>query len=367
MTVLVSQSPVAADSFRRTVLKVSTMLMYAGNPRAAADQVASWERAGLDTVWVAEAYGFDSPTLMGYLAARTETVEIGSAILNIYSRTPGTLAQTAAGLDNVSSGRAILGLGASGPQVIEGWHGLPYDKPLTRTREVVEIIRRAIRRETIDFHGKVFDLPLPPDQGLGLGKPLKMLTKPERPSVPIYIAALGQKNVAGTAEYADGWLPFLYAPEKAESVWGDALRTGKAKRPDDLGPLEIAAGGMVAIGEGDDVKGLLDLARPMFALYIGGRGAKGKNFYNTLCREYGYEKEAEEIQELYLGGNKRDAEAVVPRELLEMCNLVGPESYVKERIEAFRESGVTNLQVTPVPPDGSDPADTIRRVKEWVS
>ena len=343
-------------------MKVSTMLMYAGNPREAADQVSSWEQAGLDTVWVAEAYGFDSPTLMGYLAARTETVEIGSAILNVYSRTPGALAQTAAGLDNVSGGRAILGLGASGPQVIEGWHGLPYDKPLTRTREVVEIVRKAIRRETIDYHGKVFDLPLPSDQGVGLGKPLKMLTKPERSSVPIYVAALGEKNVAGTAEYADGWLPFLYAPEKADSVWGDSLRAGAAKRPDDLAPLEIVAGGMVAIG--DDVKGMLDFARPMFALYIGGMGARGKNFYNTLCRQYGYEKEAEEIQDLYLGGNKRDAEAVVPLELLEMCNLVGPEGYVKERIEAFRESGVTNLQVMPAT---DDPAATIRQIKEWVS
>ncbi len=337
-------------------------LMYAGNPREAADQVTSLEKAGLDTVWVAEVYGFDSPTLMGYLAAKTETLEIGSAILNIYSRTPGTLASTAAGLDNVSGGRAILGLGASGPQVIEGWHGMPYDKPLTRTREVVQIVRAALRRETIEFHGKVFDLPLPADQGLGLGKPLKMLTRPERPSVPIYIAALGEKNVQGTAEYADGWLPFLYAPEKAADVWGDALAAGRAKRPDDLGPLEIAAGGMVAVGE--DVKGMLDFARPMFALYIGGMGAKGKNFYNELACRYGFEEEAAKIQELYLGGNKRDAEALVPLELLEMCNLVGTESYVKERIAAFRESGVTSLQITPV---ADDPAALVRQMKEWVS
>jgi F420-dependent oxidoreductase-like protein len=343
-------------------MKLSMPLMYAGNPREAADQVVSLEQAGLDTVWVAEAYGFDSPTLMGYLAAKTETLEIGSAILNIYSRTPGALAQTAAGLDNVSGGRAILGLGASGPQVIEGWHGLPYDKPLTRTREVVEIVRAALRRETLQFQGKVFTLPLPPDQGLGLGKPLKMLTKPERPSVPIYIAALGEKNVQGTAEYADGWLPFLYAPEKAGDVWGAALAAGAAKRPESLGPLEIAAGGMVAVG--DDVKGMLDFARPMFALYIGGMGAKGKNFYNELACRYGFEEEAAKIQELYLGGNKRDAEALVPLELLEMCNLVGPESYVKERIAAFRESGVTSLQITPV---ADDPAALVRQMKEWVS
>ncbi|HET6625646.1 MAG TPA: LLM class F420-dependent oxidoreductase [Nocardioidaceae bacterium] len=341
---------------------LSTQLTYSGNPREAADSVAALEKAGLDTVWVAEAYGFDSPTLMGYLAAKTETVQIGSAILNVYSRTPGALAQTAAGLDNVSGGRAILGLGASGPQVIEGWHGMPYDRPLGRTREVVDIVRAALRRETLVHEGKVFTLPLPADQGLGLGKPLKMLTRPERPSVPIYIAALGQKNVAATAEYADGWLPFLFAPEHAASVWGDALGTGAARRPADLGPLEISAGGMVAVGE--DVKGLLDLARPVFALYIGGMGAQGKNFYNDLARQYGYEAEAAKIQEMYLGGNKRDAEALVPQELLEMCNLVGPESYVKERIAAFREAGVTSLQITPV---ADDPAALVRQLKEWVS
>ena len=346
-------------------MKLSTQLMYSGNPREAADQVVALERAGLDTIWVPEAYGFDSPTLMGYLAAKTETVEIGSAILNVYSRTPGALAQTAAGLDNVSGGRAILGLGASGPQVIEGWHGLPYDKPLGRTREVVDIVRAALRRETLRYDGKVFTLPLPADQGLGLGKPLKMLTKPERSSIPIYIAALGQKNVEGTAEYADGWLPFLFAPEKAHDVWGGALAAGRAKRPKGLGPLEVVAGGMVSVG--DDVKGMLDLARPIVALYIGGMGARGKNFYNELACQYGYEAEAKQIQDLYLGGNKRDAEALVPLELLEMVNLVGPESYVKERIDAFREAGVTNLQITPVPADGGDPADLVARMKEWVS
>jgi F420-dependent oxidoreductase-like protein len=299
---------------------------------------------------------------MGYLAAKTERVEIGAAILNIYSRTPGALAQTAAGLDNVSGGRAILGLGASGPQVIEGWHGMPYDKPLGRTREVVEIVRKALRRERLEFQGKVFTLPLPPDQGLGLGKPLKMLTRPERPAVPIYIAALGEKNVTGTAEYADGWLPFLFAPERAHDIWGDALAAGRAKRPAELGPLEVAAGGMVAVG--DDVKGLLDLARPTVALYVGGMGAKGKNFYNELVTRYGFEAEAAKIQELYLGGNKRDAEALVPLELLEMCNLVGPASYVKERVAAFAEAGVTNLQITPV---ADDPAALVAQMKEWVS
>src|SRR4051794_22306799 len=338
--------------------------MYAGNPREAADQVRALEEAGLDTVWVPEAYGFDSPTLMGYLAAKTERVEIGSAILNIYSRTPSALLQTAAGLDNVSQGRAIIGLGASGPQVIEGFHGVPYDKPLGRTREIIELIRSGLRRETL-VHDGFFTLPLPEGQGTGLGKPLKLLTRPERPSIPLYIAALGPKSVEGAAEYADGWLPFLFAPEKSGEVWGDALAAGTAKRPPELGPLEVAAGGLVAVGE--DVKSVLDVARPMCALYIGGVGARGENFYNTLACGYGFEAEAAKIQDMYLGGNKRDAEAVVPLELLEMCNLVGPESYVKERIAAFAEAGVTNLQVTPVPVDGEDPAALVARVKEWVS
>jgi F420-dependent oxidoreductase-like protein len=345
---------------------LSTPLLYSGNPREAADQVAALEKAGLDTVWVAEAYGFDSPTLMGYLAAKTETIQIGAAILNIYSRTPSALLQTAAGLDNVTGGRAIIGLGASGPQVIEGFHGVPYDKPLGRTKEIIDLIRQGLRRETLTHDG-LFTLPLPEGQGTGLGKPLKLLTKPERSSIPLYIAALGPKSVEGAAEYADGWLPFLFMPERAHQVWGDALARGTAKRQAGLAPLEIAAGGMVAIGEGADTKALLDLARPTYALYVGGMGARGKNFYNDLACQYGYEQEAKEIQDLYLGGNKRDAEAVVPQEWLEAGNLVGPASYVQERIAAFREAGVTNLQVTPVRADGGDPAAVVRRLKEWVS
>jgi F420-dependent oxidoreductase-like protein len=343
-------------------VKLSTQLRYAGNPREAADQVKALEDAGLDTVWVAEAYGFDSPTLMGYLAARTERVEIGSAILNVYSRTPGALLQTAAGLDNVSQGRAIIGLGASGPQVIEGFHGLPYDKPVARTKEVIDLIRRGLRRETL-VHDGIFTLPLPEGQGTGLGKPLKLMTRPERPSIPLYIAALGPKSVEGAAEYADGWLPFLFVPEKSGQVWGDALAAGRARRQEGLAPLEICAGGMVAIGEGPETKALLELARPTVALYVGGMGARGKNFYNDLAVKYGYEKQAQEIQELYLGGNKRDAEAIVPTELLELGNLVGPASYVKERIAAFAEAGVTNLQVIPA---SDDPAATIRQLRELV-
>ena len=346
-------------------MKLSMPLMYAGNPREAADQVSKLESSGLDTVWIAEAYGFDAPTLMGYLAAKTETIEIGSAILNVYSRTPGALLQTAAGLDNVSGGRAILGLGASGPQVIEGFHGVPYAKPLARTAEVIDIVRRGLKRERLENDGLI-KLPLTKADGAvtGLGKALKILTHPERDTIPIYIAALGLKSVEQTAEIADGWIPMLFHPEKSHLVWGDALAAGTAKRSADLGPLEINAGGMVAIGEGPETKALLDFARPLYALYVGGMGAKGKNFYNDIACQFGYEKEAEQIQELYLSGKKKEAEALVPLEWLEAANLVGPASYVRERIEAFKEAGVTNLSLTPVT---DDPASTIAQVKEWVS
>ncbi|MFD9570018.1 LLM class F420-dependent oxidoreductase [Streptomyces sp. NPDC059982] len=341
-------------------MELSMMLDYAGDPRAAADGAAALEAAGLDAVWVAEAWGFDSPTIMGYLAARTERMKIGSAILNVYSRTPALIAQTAAGLDAISGGRALLGLGASGPQVVEGWHGKPYDKPLGRTRETVGLCRRIWRRETIDHHG-ITDMPLPADKGGRHGKPLKMLTKPIRDRIPVYIASLGPANVALTAEIADGWLPTLFLPEKASAVWGSALAEGAAKRAPELGPLQTVAGGLLAIGE--DAAAARDLARPQIALYVGGMGAPGKNFYNDLAVAYGYGEQARRIQELYLSGRVRDAAAAVPDEFCELMTLCGPAGYVRERVEAFREAGVTMLNVTPV---GPEPARLIETVKSWL-
>jgi F420-dependent oxidoreductase-like protein len=342
-------------------VQLSTPLQYDGNPRATADAVAELEKAGLDMVWVAEAYGYDSPTLMGYLAAKTERLQIAAGILNVFSRTPGAILQTAAGLDNVSGGRAVLGLGASGPQVIEGFHGLPYDKPLGRTREVIRIVRSGLKRKPLQASG-IFNIPLPADQGLGLGKPLKILVHPERDTIPIWVASLGDKNVEMTAELADGWLPILFIPERANDVWGDSLAAGAAKRDPELGPLQVSAGGMVAIGE--DVKGLLDFLRPMYALYVGGMGARGKNFYNELAQHYGYEKEAKEIQDLYLDGKKKEAEALVPMEWMEQSNLVGPASYVQERIAAFKEAGVSHLSIIPAT---ENPAATVSQLKDWVS
>jgi F420-dependent oxidoreductase-like protein len=342
-------------------VRIGIQASYSGGFKETASEIRDLESAGLDVAMMAEVYTFDAVSQLGYLAAVTERVELMSAILPIYSRTPALTAMTAAGLDFVSDGRFTLGLGASGPQVIEGWHGVPYSKPLGRTREIVDIVRRALRREVLTNDG-IVKLPLPEDQGTGLGKPLKMLTHPVRDSIPIYIASLGQKSVQATAEIADGWLPFMFIPEKAGDVWGSALEAGKAKRDAALGPLQIAAGGMLAVG--DDVKGLLDFARPMAALYIGGMGARGKNFYNDLACQYGYEAEAKKIQDLYLDGRKKEAEEAVPVELLELGNLVGPESYVRERIQAFRDAGVTNLQVTPV---ADDPVKLVGQVKEWVA
>jgi F420-dependent oxidoreductase-like protein len=265
---------------------------------------------------------------------------------------------TAAGLDFVSGGRFTLGLGASGPQVIEGWHGVPYDAPLQRTREVVEICRQVWRRERLVHEGPKYTVPLPAEQGTGLGKPLKLINTPVRDRIPVMLAALGPKNVELAAEIAEAWEPIFFMPEKADSVWGDSLAAGKAKRDPALGDLQIVVGVSVAIG--DDVDPVLEQVRPQLALYIGGMGARGKNFYNDLARRYGYEDEARTIQDLYLDGKKDEAAAVVPEELVRAVSLVGPESYVAERVAAFREAGVTTLMLQPL--DGS-PEGRLRTVE----
>ncbi len=343
------------------------MLSYAGGFKQAARDVADMEKAGLDLVWVAEAYGFDSPSLMGYLAALTDRVEIGAAILPIYTRTPTLIAMTAAGIDALSDGRFHLGLGASGPQVIEGFHGVPYTNPLGRTREIVSICRDVWRREKpLEHRGRVFTMPLPPEQGTGLGKPLKIIAHPVRPEIPVWIASLGEKNVSLTAEIADGWIPILFIPERSRDVWGTALAAGRAKRDPGLGELLITAGGLLAIGEGPETTALRDLQRSMVALYVGGMGAKGKNFYNELAVRYGYEREAAEIQDLYLSGKKREAEAAVPAEFLELTTLCGPAGYVAERIAAFADAGVTHLQVHPLPQAGQSAASLIEAVRSMV-
>ncbi|CAB4622391.1 MAG: LLM class F420-dependent oxidoreductase [Actinobacteria bacterium] len=343
-------------------MKFGMQIDYAGGFAESAAKVAEYEKAGLDIAWVAEAYGFDAPTFMGYLAAKTESITIGAGILPIYTRTPTLMAMTAASMDTLTNGRFILGLGASGPQVIEGFHGVKYDAPLGRTREIIDICRIVWKRERVTYDGKYYQLPLPAGEGTGLGKPLKMIAKPIREDIPVWIASLGPKNVELTAEIANGWLPIFYMPERANDVWGADLAAGMAKRDPSLGPLEICAGGLVAIG--DDKSDIAELARPMVALYVGGMGAKGRNFYNDLMCRYGYEEDAEKIQDLYLEGKKDEAAALVPSEFLKLTNLCGPEGFVRERIEAYAAAGVNVLNIIPV---GENPTAIIEKLKTWVS
>jgi F420-dependent oxidoreductase-like protein len=327
-------------------VRIGIQASYSGGFQETAAEIRDLEAAGLDLAMVAEVYTFDSVSQLGYLAAVTERVELMSAILPIYSRTPTLTAMTAAGLDFVSGGRFTLGLGASGPQVIEGWHGVPYDAPLQRTREIVEICRQVWRRERLVHEGAKYTIPLPSDQGTGLGKPLKLINTPIRERIPIMLAALGPKNVELAAELAEVWEPIWFHPEKAKNVWSDALAAGKAKRDPALGDLQTIVGVPVAIG--DDVDQLHDHVRPALALYVGGMGARGKNFYNDLARRYGYEAEAEKVQDLYLDGKKDEAAAALPEELVRAVSLIGPESYVAERIAAFAEAGVTTLALQPL-------------------
>lgn len=343
-------------------MRIGMSLNYAGGFKETVDELADYEKAGLDIVFVPEAYSFDAVSQLGFIAARTERLQIASGILQIYSRTPTLTAMTAAGLDYVSGGRFVLGIGASGPQVIEGWHGVPYHAPIGRTREIIDICRMVWRRERLSYEGKHYKLPLPADQGTGLGKPLKLINHPVRDRIPIIIASLGPKNVEMTAELAEGWEPIFYLPERAGDVWGDALAKGTAKRDPSLGELDVVAQASLAIG--DDVEGFLEFGRPMAALYIGGMGAKGKNFYNDLAQRYGFEKEAEEIQDLYLDGKKQEAAAKVPYELLQKTNLIGAEGFVRDRIAALKETGVTTLNVTPIAGDHRARVRLIEKVRE---
>jgi F420-dependent oxidoreductase-like protein len=299
---------------------------------------------------------------MGYLAARTERLEIGSGILPLYSRTPTLIAMTAAGLDALSGGRAILGIGASGPQVIEGFHGVPYDRPVARTREIIEICRKVWRRERLEHDG-IYTIPLPPERGTGLGKALKLINHPRRADIPIWVAALGEKNLEMTAELATGWLPHAVLPEKMQEVFGPALSAGFAKRAPELGPLQITGGGILALDE--EVFGpAREAARNLYALYIGGMGARGRNFYNTVFSRQGYAAEAALVQDLYLDGKKAEAAAALPDEFIDRVTLIGPAAHVKERIAALRDAGVTHLHVHPF---GADTPKLLSQVKEWIS
>jgi len=330
-------------------VRIGMGLNYSGGFEETVAELTEHEQAGLDIAWVPEAYSFDAVSQLGFIAARTSTLEIASGILQIYTRTPSLTAMTAAGLDYVSGGRFTLGLGASGPQVIEGFHGVRYDAPVGRTREIIEICRQVWAREKVQYEGRHYRIPLPAEEGTGLGKPLKLINHPVRDRIPIVLAALGEKNVTMTAELAEGWLPILFVPEKAHEVWGDWLAAGKAKRDPSLGELDIVVQASLCITEDEDVaRQMLDGMRPFVALYVGGMGAKGKNFYNDVARRYGYEAEAEKVQDLYLDGKKEEAAAALPEDLVRSMSLIGSRSYVTERFEAFAAAGVTTMNLVPL-------------------
>jgi F420-dependent oxidoreductase-like protein len=343
-------------------MRTGIFLSYAGGFRETVDEVVEFERLGVDIALVAEAYSYDAISQLGFLAAKTSTIELGSGVVPIYTRTPTLLAMTAASLDYVSDGRFRLGIGTSGPQVVEGFHGVPFDAPLGRTREVVDICRQVWRREKVNYDGKYYQVPLPADRGTGLGKSLRLINHPVRENIPITIAALGPKNVELTAEIAEGWQPVFFYPEKADEVWGDALRAGYAKRDPALGPLDIMVSASLAIG--DDVEDRLAWAKPQLALYIGGMGARGKNFYHALATRYGFGEVADKIQDLFLSGKKEEAVNAVPDELVRQVSLVGPRGFVAERLAAFAEAGVTTLLVHPL---AADPRESVSYVEQLLT
>jgi F420-dependent oxidoreductase-like protein len=289
------------------------------------------ERLGFDSVWAAEAWGTDAVTVLTWIAAKTERIKVGSAILQIPGRSPANTAMTAATLDLMSGGRFLLGLGTSGPQVVEGWHGQPWGKPLTKTREYVEIVRTVLRREALEHHGEQYEIPYDGPGATGLGKPLKLMLRPLRAEIPIYLAALGPRNVRLAFEIADGWIPIFFSPGRARETFGFEARDG----------FEIVPAAHVVLT--DDVEAGRDSLKSMLALYVGGMGSRGQTFYNALVRRYGYEAEAERIQELYLAGNKLEAIAAVPDALVDDVALVGPRERIADRLEAWRESGATTL------------------------
>ncbi len=331
-------------------MKIGMSLAYSGEGfRGSVDNLVQLEAAGLDAVSVREAYTFDAVSQLGYIAARTTRLEIASGIVQIYTRTPSLTAMTAAGLDYVSDGRFTLGVGASGPQVIEGFHGVKYDAPLGRTRELVDICRQVWRRERVEHQGKHYRIPLPEDEGTGLGKPLKLINHPVRSRIPILLAAIGPQNVALAAELVEKWEPIFFHPGRASEVWGESLESGRAKRSADLPPLEVSVAVPFAVGEG--AGRLREYVRPQLALYIGGMGAKGQNFYTRLAERYGFETEAHDIQDLYLAGRKDEAAEKVPEELVHAVSLVGTQDEVAEQVREFATAGVTQLNIAPLDGD----------------
>ncbi len=325
-------------------MKLATGIGYSGaQMRIDMDFVLDVEHMGYDSIWTAEAYGSDAVTPLAYIAALTTKIKLGTSIMQIPGRTPAMCAMTMSTLDAISGGRALVGLGLSGPQVVEGWHGVPYGKPAARTREYVEILRKIwAREEPVSYQGQEYQLPYTGPDATGLGKPLKSILHGRQ--LPVYLATMGPINIRNTAELADGWLPIWFSPQRMHlfrpSLEEGFKRAGNGKSYKDF---DIAAGCGVAIG--DDVKALLAVQKPNLALYMGGMGAKEKNFHNEMAVKYGYGEAAAKIQELYLSGRKQEATEAVPDELVDEMSLVGPVARIKERYRAWEDAGVTTMMV----------------------
>lgn len=346
-------------------MKIGMPITYAGDFRDTIVNLRDFESVGLDRVMVPEAYGFDAVTQLGFAAATTQRVELAFGILPMFSRSPTNLAMTAAGLDYVSSGRCILGLGASGPQIIEGFHGIKYDAPLGRAREHVDICRKIWRRDKSEYHGRHYHLPLTEeDGGSGLGKPLRMMNRPLRDRIPMLLAAIGPKNVALAAEIFDEWQPFLFHPELSDLAFGEALAAGRAQRDPELGELGIAVQTFLLITDDADAQAAAVAGvRNHVALYVGGMGAKGANFYNILFTRYGYADEAESIQTLYLQGKKEQAAATVPEDFVRSIALIGSIEHVQQRLSAYRAAGVSCLIAEPLAETHQERVDHVARLK----
>jgi F420-dependent oxidoreductase-like protein len=315
------------------------------------------ERLGYDSVWAAEAYGSDAATVLAWLAAGTSKINLGSAIFQMPGRSPALTAMTAATIDELSGGRFRLGIGSSGPQVAEGWHGQRFAHQLQRTREYVEVVRKALSRERLEYHGETIELPLPD----GPGKALKLTIKPVQERIPIYLAAIGPKNTALTGEIADGWLPTFFSPEHVGGL-RSLLEEGATRAGRSLDGFEMVP--TVTAYISDDRELARNLMRPVLALYIGGMGSRKQNFYNQLVQRYGFEEAAAEIQDLYLDGKQAEAGEAIPGELIDMVCLCGPRDFVRDRIAAFRDAGVGTLAVTPMAFTVEDRIAQLRAIAE---
>jgi F420-dependent oxidoreductase-like protein len=328
-------------------VKLGVSVGYWGLGLTAADQLdiaKTAEELGYESIWTAEAYGSDAATVLAWLAAGTSRIKLGSGIFQIPARSAAMTAMTAATIDNLSGGRFLLGLGTSGPQVSEGFHGVRFAKQLQRTREYVAVVRKALAREKIEFHGETIDLPLPD----GPGKALKLTIRPVQEQIPIFLAVLGPKNVALAGEIADGWLPVFFSPEHTQALRGP-LEEGAARAGRSLDGFRICPSVNVYIG--DDLENARNAMRPVLALYIGGMGSREQNFYKRLVESYGFEEAAQKVQDLYLEGRKTDAMFALPDDLIDLLCIVGPRDRVKAKLDAFRDAGVDTLIVWPIMPD----------------